>query len=168
VTRVTVGRLTNEFGWVLNDLELKEVYLHGRRFTWTSATTDPTMTKIDHVFCMREWEMKQPHCHLQALGSLVSDHCPMVVTCQPFHRRYNGFRFESWWLKAPGFRELVQHIWNKEVMSTNKARVLHIKLAILAKALKPWNKERLQLLKRESKEAEELVLKLDQEQDTRH
>jgi hypothetical protein len=74
--------------------------------------------------------------------------------------------FESWWLKAPGFHEMVQHIWNKEARSTNKARVLHIKLARLTKALKRWNKERLQLLKRESKEAEELVLKLNQEQDT--
>jgi exonuclease III len=94
-------RLTNEFRWVLNELELKELHLHGRRFTWTSTTTDPTLTKIDHVFCTREWEMKQPHCDLQALGSSVSNHCPMVLTCQPFHRRYNGFRFESWWLKMP-------------------------------------------------------------------
>jgi hypothetical protein len=45
-------RLTNEFRWFLNDLELKELYLHGCCFTWASATTDPTMTKIDHVFCI--------------------------------------------------------------------------------------------------------------------
>jgi hypothetical protein len=66
-----------------------------------------------------------------------------------------------------GFKELVQHTCNQEVKSTNKAGAFHIKVARRAKALKKWNKERIQLLRRESKEAQELILKLDQEQDIR-
>jgi endonuclease/exonuclease/phosphatase family metal-dependent hydrolase len=62
-------RLLNSFQWILDELELKELHLHGRRFTWTSASSNPAMTKIDHVFSTREWELKQPHCHLHALGS---------------------------------------------------------------------------------------------------
>jgi hypothetical protein len=55
-------RLMSSFQWILDELELKELPpLHGRRFTWTSATNNPTQTKIDH---------EHPHCHLQALASL--------------------------------------------------------------------------------------------------
>jgi exonuclease III len=101
-------RLMSSFRWILDELELKELHLHGRRFTWSSMTSNPTLTKIDHVFSTREWELKHPHCHLQALGSSVSDHCPMVLSCTPFHKRYNGFRFQAWWTHTPGFMEVVQ------------------------------------------------------------
>jgi hypothetical protein len=40
----------------LEELEVKELQLHGRRFTWTSGTENPTQTKIDHVFSTKEWE----------------------------------------------------------------------------------------------------------------
>jgi hypothetical protein len=72
-------RLMSSFSHILDELELKELHLHSRRFTWTSATSNPTQTKIDHVFSTRDWELKHPHCHLQALGSSVSDHCPMIL-----------------------------------------------------------------------------------------
>jgi exonuclease III len=160
-------RLLSSFQWILDEPELKELHLHGRRFTWTSASCNPTMTKIDHVFSSREWELKQPHCHLQALRSSVYDHCPMVLSCGPFHRRYTGFRFQSWWTHATGFLEVVQKCWQVPVNSNNKARVLHVKLARLAKALKRWSKERLALIKQESMDASSTVLHLDQQQDTR-
>jgi hypothetical protein len=91
----------------------------------------------------------------------------MVLTCTPFHRRYNGFRFETWWLQMPGFKELVQQAWAAPVRSNNRARVLHIKLARLARALKRWNRERLTLLRQESDQASSQVLQLDQLQETR-
>lgn len=100
-------RLMNSFRWVLDELELKEIHLHGRQFTWTSETDNPTQTKIDHVFCTREWELEHPDCYLQSIGTSVSDHCPMVLTCTPFNRCYRGFRFESFWINQPGFLELI-------------------------------------------------------------
>lgn len=77
-------RLINSFRWVLDELELKELHLHGRRFTWTSETHNPTQTKIDHVFCARNWELEHPDYYLQAIGTSCSGHCPMIVNCTPF------------------------------------------------------------------------------------
>lgn len=79
-------RLMNRFRWVLDELELKELYLHGRQFTWTSEIDNPTQTKIDHVFCTRDWEEAHTDCYLQAIGTSISDHCPVVLTCKPFQR----------------------------------------------------------------------------------
>jgi hypothetical protein len=58
-------------------------------------------------------------------------------------------------------------IWEVPVNSLNMARVLHIKLAELAKTLKKWSRERLAMLKQETTEASQTVLHLDQQQDTR-
>jgi hypothetical protein len=59
----------SSFRWMLDELELKELHLHNRCFTWMSATDKPTQTKIDHVFCTNEREFHHPHYHLQVLGS---------------------------------------------------------------------------------------------------
>jgi endonuclease/exonuclease/phosphatase family metal-dependent hydrolase len=79
---------------VLEDLEIKELQLHGRCFTWSSGTTNPTLSN-EHVFVSKEWELSNPHCYLQALSSSVSDHCPLLFICTPFAKRYKGFRFEA-------------------------------------------------------------------------
>jgi hypothetical protein len=91
----------------------------------------------------------------------------MVLSCSPFHKRYKGFRFEACWLHIPEFREVVAQSWDLSVPSANKARVLHIKLARLAKSLKRWNKQRIRASRQESLEAEQLVLRMDQLQEAR-
>ncbi|KAF8730243.1 hypothetical protein HU200_017221 [Digitaria exilis] len=160
-------RLMNSFRWILDELELKEIHLHGRQFTWTSETANPTQTKIDHILCTRDWELQHTDCYLQAIGTSVSDHCPMVMTCKPFHRQYKGFRFESYWLKQQGFMDLVKAIWDRPTHSNNKARVLHIKLARLGKALRNWSKQRVEELKQQAQLAEQIVFQLDQDQEHR-
>jgi hypothetical protein len=67
----------------------------------------------------------------------------------------------------PGFKQLVQQSWAQLVAAVNKDRVMHIKLARLAKTLKRWNKQRLKSLREEADEAQQRVLQLDQTHDQR-
>jgi hypothetical protein len=113
----------------------------------------------------RDWELANPNAHLQALGSSVSDHCPMVLSCNLFHRRYRGFRFEAWWLQQPGFRDIVDQSWSQPVWSQNKARVLHIKLSRLTKRLKQWHRQHILDIKQDAQEAQQTILRLDQAQE---
>jgi hypothetical protein len=122
-------RLINRFRALLDDLEVKALHLHGRRFTWSSGTANPSQMKIDHVFVTREGELAHADAHLQAMGTSLSDHSPLLLSCSPFHRNYKGFHFEACWLKMPGLKELVAESWNQPIRSGNKARTLHIKLA---------------------------------------
>ena len=66
---------------MLNRLELKELYLNGRRYTWSNERRDPTMEKIDHVFVTNSWEDIYPRSLLTSLGSAISDHCLLLVDC---------------------------------------------------------------------------------------
>jgi hypothetical protein len=57
-------RLMTSFRSTVNELEIKEIHMHGRKFTWSSGSVDLTMKKINHIFATRDWEMTYPHCHL--------------------------------------------------------------------------------------------------------
>jgi hypothetical protein len=57
-------RLMSSFRSTVNELEIKEIHIHGRKFTWSSGSVDLTMKKINHTFATRDWEMAYPHCHL--------------------------------------------------------------------------------------------------------
>jgi hypothetical protein len=89
-----------------------------------------------HVLVSQAWELLYPNCHQQAGSSTISDHCPMVLFCTPFQRKYKGFRFKSTWLLAPDFTDVVKESWCQPISASNKAWVLHIKLERLAKVLK--------------------------------
>jgi len=110
--RVNRGMM-RRFKSALDILELKEIQLNGRKYTWSSETDNPTLSKIDHVFCTKEWELSHQYSYMQALSSSASDHCPMLLTCNPFHRNCIGFRFESYWLHLPVFAETVVDSWTK-------------------------------------------------------
>jgi hypothetical protein len=157
--------LMNRFRHLLDGIE---IHLHGRRFTWTSGTQAPTQTKIDHVFASKDWELIYPTCHLHAAETLVSDHCPMILTGSPSYRRYKGFRFESYWLRVPEFKEVVAQNWARPTSTANKVRLFHsqtkkvrlfhIKLLRLAKTLRNWQKR---IMADSKREAQQLVLQLE-------
>lgn len=39
------------FWKVINDLALKEIQLHGRKYTWSNQQDNPVLVKLDRVFC---------------------------------------------------------------------------------------------------------------------
>lgn len=100
-------RMMARFRSKLNILELKEVYLNGRRYTWSNERGRATLEKLDHIFTMVDWEGLHPSCFLSALGSAVSDHCPLLLNLDADFKVGKRFRFEAFWPKAEGFRNVV-------------------------------------------------------------
>jgi exonuclease III len=86
-------RLMGAFRDLVRDLELKELSLRGRKFTWSN---DCTQTRIDRALCTSVWDIMSPNVHLQALLSRVSDHSPLLVVGTTPARRHRGLRFEAY------------------------------------------------------------------------
>jgi hypothetical protein len=63
----------------LNDLELKDSTLLGRRYTWSNERDAPMMAKLDRWFGSVEWDDRHPDASLSALSSSLSDHCPILM-----------------------------------------------------------------------------------------
>ncbi|KAG2646665.1 hypothetical protein PVAP13_2KG227805 [Panicum virgatum] len=79
-----------------------------------------------------------PNCMLQAISSLVSDHCPLLLVGDTIVKPYKGFRFESFWPRLQGFADQVTEVWNKPVALHNPFLRLHTKLQRTAKKLRGW------------------------------
>ena len=52
LNRAMMGR----FRRLINDLSLKEIPLHGQKFTWSNLQDSPTLVKLDRVLCSVDWE----------------------------------------------------------------------------------------------------------------
>jgi hypothetical protein len=63
----------------MNDLELKEVPLLGRRYTWSNERDSPTLVKLGRFLCTNDWEDLFLESILQSQATEMSDHCPLVL-----------------------------------------------------------------------------------------
>jgi hypothetical protein len=135
------SRLMLRFRRALNYLEVKELDLIGRKYTWSNNQSSPTQTRIDRAFCTPVLETLYPNLMLQPLSSSISDHYPLLLLplCTP--KAPPIFRFEAFWPNLPGFKDWVQETWGKPVVQNqNSLGVLHIKLKRTAKTLKRWSR----------------------------
>jgi exonuclease III len=89
--RAMMGRFQR---WI-NDMNLKELLLHGRRYTWSNGHNNPTLVRLDRVFCSVEWEEAFPDCLLQSSVTQDSDHCPLILGLHDVKRGKRRFHFEA-------------------------------------------------------------------------
>ena len=52
------GRWSFMFNTIIESLDLREIELSGRKFTWANALPNPTYEKLDRVLASVEWEHK--------------------------------------------------------------------------------------------------------------
>jgi exonuclease III len=107
INRAMMGR----FRRLIHDLELKEIPLVGRKFTWSNERNVPTLVKLDHVFCTASWEEIHPDCILHSNSSELPDHCPLALHLNEDVKGKRIFHFESFWTKIPDFLETMATSW---------------------------------------------------------
>jgi hypothetical protein len=135
-------RMMTRFTITLNHMEVREVPLLGRCFTWSNDHASPTMSKIDRVFCTVPWEEIHLHLVLHSLSASVSDHCPLMLRSQEQFPHPPIFRFEAHWPLMPGFAECVNQAWSKPIQSQHNTLMnLHIKMARTATSLSSWARQ---------------------------
>ena len=91
------------FRGVIDDLQLEELHLSGRLFTWSNGRDEPT---LDRAFASLEWLEQFSSYHLRCLSSDCSDHGPLllVVNSEPWARPRFRFGSRGSWMssKPPG------------------------------------------------------------------
>jgi len=128
-----------QFRDTLDECGLEEISLQNRKFTWSNERTNPTLAKVDHVFCNAEWDTAFGTHVLHALSTSLSDHCPILLSNQSGPRRPRSFKFENFWTKLPGFRETVAAAWESNSGYYEPFHILYHKLGETAKALRKWS-----------------------------
>ncbi|XP_073355531.1 uncharacterized protein [Aegilops tauschii subsp. strangulata] len=112
------NRLIGSLCSALNHLQLKEMRLSGRKFTWSNAQESPVLTKIDHFFHSDDWDGLFPNAHLQASRqpARIMPHCSSkgILRCV-------GARPSS--LKSSGFDYQVLKKWQRDTVGVLKTQI---------------------------------------------
>jgi exonuclease III len=161
VHRAMMGR----FRRFLNDLELREVELLGRKFTWSNEREAPTLVQLDRVFTTMDWEGLFPDCLLQSSASLISDHCPLLLGLHDLTQGKSHFHFESFWtrsgLPVGGTQEeKMEPVWGS-------LQRLADKFMRLSRDLQSWSQKRIGHINHQIQLARELLQQLEIAQDSK-
>ena len=159
--------MMGHFWRFVNDVDLKEVPLIGRRYTWSNEREAPTLVKLDRVLCTSDWEDTFPDCILQSQASQISDHCPLLLGLREGNRGKRRFHFESFWTKFPDFHETVAQSWEQLVSASCPMEQIAMKLKRLTKALQSWSKKQVGHVKTQLGLAREILHRLEIAQDSR-
>lgn len=103
-----------QFNDLIRDLQLMEVPLQNRDFTWTNKQPAPIMSKLDRVFLTPDWALKYPVITLTALEMIVSDHVPLMLTCKTPQAKTAPFRLERFWFRYQYAHDMVTQIWGNQ------------------------------------------------------
>jgi hypothetical protein len=123
----------------INDMELHEIPLLGRKYTWSSEREAPTLVRLDRVFVTMEWEHTYPDCILQSSESMIYDHCPLLLGCMsPLKASAGVILFESFWPRLEGFMEEVERSWSQPLEGSCTLQCFTDKLQRLSRDLQSW------------------------------
>jgi hypothetical protein len=88
------------FNVVINTLNLRELEVSGRQYTWANNLQIPTYEKLDRALVSTDWELKYPKVSVQALTREIYDHSPSLLSSEQPSKSNNTniFKFELSWL----------------------------------------------------------------------
>jgi hypothetical protein len=109
------------FNCVIDGLNLQELEMSDRPYTWANSLPNPMYEKLDRILILTEWELKNHLSTVVALPRVISDHTPLLVdTGQPSQSNNAPmFKFELGWLLRDGFMGIVSGcgivFWNVKI-----------------------------------------------------
>jgi endonuclease/exonuclease/phosphatase family metal-dependent hydrolase len=160
-------QLMGSFRHTLDCCELFEFSLQNRRFTWSNEREQPTLVRLDRVFCIKEWDLLFSGFTLQALSSSFFDHCPVYLCQQPKPKIRDSFWFESFWPRVPRFKDVVKEAWQAAVPGVSPLNILFYKMQNMAHVHRNWSKKLFGSARIELHMANEVIHRLDMAQDRR-
>jgi exonuclease III len=135
-----VGREMEEFGDFLRQLELVDMSLLGRQFTWFHPNGN-VMSRLDRVLLSAEWLNLWGVPNVWVAARDVSDHCPLIIKYSNEDWGPKPFRFNNFWLRHKDFKEVVSNAWNSQEVSGWMGFILKERLKFLKGVIKLWSKE---------------------------
>jgi endonuclease/exonuclease/phosphatase family metal-dependent hydrolase len=93
------GGNTNEmllFNDIINHLDLIEVPLKDRAFTWSNMQNNCLLENLDWVFTSSNWTLAFPNTMAYSLSHVISDHVPYVIQMESAVPKSDIFRFENY------------------------------------------------------------------------
>ncbi|RVW79808.1 LINE-1 retrotransposable element ORF2 protein [Vitis vinifera] len=158
------GRITSamrRFAQVIDELGLIDIPLQGGSFTWSGGLNNQSWARLDRFLVSPNWIDQYSRANQRRLPRPISDHFPILLEGGGLRRGPYPFKFENMWLKAEGFKELIEGWWQGIVVRGRPSYRLAAKMRGLKHNLKIWNKEVFGRLEKNKAEALQQVERWD-------
>jgi hypothetical protein len=150
------------FNAMINNLDLRELEIPGRQYTWANNLQAPTLEKLDRVLVSTYWEFKYPLVTVKVLPRIISNHSPLLLNMgMSSQHTSHMFKFELGWLLKDGFYDLVTDICQREGKGSTSLEICQNKIRSLRKYLGGWAKNQNGAYKKEKKELASKIDELD-------
>jgi hypothetical protein len=117
-----------EFNHLINDLNLIDVPLQGRSFTWSNKRPTLKFSRPVRALLSNYWALGVTHT-LTDLPNTTSDHAPLLLSIKSTVCPKNKcFRFEKFWLNYEETTDIVAHTWSSGIFSLNPTQHFKNKL----------------------------------------
>jgi hypothetical protein len=156
------------FNSVIDGLNLWELEMSGRKFTWANALPNPTYEELDRILVSTEWEQEFPLTNVVALSRGISDHTHLLLDTgrAPSSNNQPLFKVELGWLLRDGFVDMVKGIWESVDDEVDSMRHWQSKIRRVRQHLQGWAKNVSSANKKEKKELLDRLDVLDQKAET--
>ncbi|XP_028109857.1 uncharacterized protein LOC114308471 [Camellia sinensis] len=149
-----------QFNDFISNLELCNLPLLGRNFTWSNNQDANRWSRIDRFICHPEW-VEKFNIKQWGLQRLLLDHCPVLIMDDNRDWGPKPFRSLNAWASHPGFTKIVKEAWNNcSILGWAGFRVF-MKLKEVKSTLKSWNSKTFGNLNESLYKIEEQLYSLD-------
>jgi len=129
------------FNAVIDSLNLREIEMSGRKFTWANHLQNQTFEKLDRILVCTDFETMYPLTTVLALTREISDHTPLLFSTNNLSSSYQPqFKFELGWLLRDGFCEMVRDVWQSTLVEGSPIERWQAKIRRLHQYLRGWAK----------------------------
>jgi hypothetical protein len=148
------------FNAVIDSLNLKEIEMSGRQFTWANRLPYLTYEKLDRIPVATEWDNKYPLSTVVALNRDIFDHTPLLLNTGESNECAlpHPFKFELRWLLRDGFLDMVKTTWASVTVGNTPLERWQAKIRWVRQYLRGWAKNSSGAYKKEKKD---ILNKLD-------
>jgi Endonuclease/Exonuclease/phosphatase family len=140
-----LGPMTN-FNDLIDELNLVEIPLQGRKYTFSNQQPNPTLSKLDRAFLSSDWNngpLGQFYPVLIDLPKTTSDHSPLKLSFTRYSQNIpRPFHFERFWFNFSEVNDIVIAAWNLPNPPTNPTKRILTKFKILRAQLTSWERKK--------------------------
>ncbi|PNY14141.1 cysteine-rich receptor-like protein kinase [Trifolium pratense] len=148
------------FDGFLNNLELVDMPLIGRTFTWFHPN-GVTMGRLDRVLISPSWFDMWGAPNAWVLARDVADHCPIVLKYSSFDWGPKPFRLNNFWEHNSDFKGVIKEAWESIEITGWMGFILKERLKVLKGVIKEWKKTKFGKVEEEESRLLNDILVLD-------
>lgn len=128
-----------DFNDFISQLDLIDMPLADRLFTWSNMRLNSVMAKLDRVFVFENWDVKFSLAEIRSLQHPTSNRIPIsLISGEMKQKTHKRFHFEKWWLEYGEVYDLIRESWVQRTGASDATADISIKLCRLRKVLAKW------------------------------